>query len=165
MELQVKLEKAEELTYLEASKQHKEGTGNIFRGFEVRKNVRLMFSWPKHSIKSKSYVLSASDLRNHVYVLHLECKLWHNSYSRCIFKLKSMERIEKISLETSEQQTKLRWDFQMLMSLQKGKNCAFIPCTAFVLSAFVPWSYVPCMYLAFRNLKIRSKQGQEWSRT
>ena len=57
MQLQVKLQKTAEITYLEANKQQtKDNIYRVTRGFEVRKKLRLMFR--KDSMKGKCYVVS-----------------------------------------------------------------------------------------------------------
>ena len=67
MESQVKLQKTADMTYLEAI--------NIFRGFEVRKKVRLMFWRTKDSMRSKYSAFSRSKERNKVCLVYLEWKL------------------------------------------------------------------------------------------
>ena len=63
MHLQIKLQKTTEILYKEESKQHT-ASPNIFRGIEVRKNVRLIFWSPNDTMKSKCYVFSGHKQRN-----------------------------------------------------------------------------------------------------
>ena len=53
---------------------------NIFRGFEVRRKVRLMFRTPKYSIKRKCYVFGSYEQRNNVPLVDLQSKLKEATY-------------------------------------------------------------------------------------
>ena len=70
-----------------------------------------MFWTPKDRMKDKCYVFSCYKQRNKVRLGYLECKLQHDRYGWCIFKLKCQKTIEKIYLETSKQQADYRWCF------------------------------------------------------
>ena len=52
MQLQVRLHKTGEIMYFEAEKQKKKLPANIFRGFEVRRKVRLTFLRKKNRMVS-----------------------------------------------------------------------------------------------------------------
>ena len=73
MQLQLKPKKTAEITYLDGEKQ--KVLHNIFRLFEVRKKVRLMFWKPKDSMKAKCYVFSDYKQRNKLCFLYSECQL------------------------------------------------------------------------------------------
>ena len=75
MEFKVKLQKATEETYLKASRLEASYYVNIFRSFEVRKKIRLIFLTWKHSINIKFYVLSAYNSRNKVSLVYVEWNL------------------------------------------------------------------------------------------
>ena len=53
---------------------------NIFRGFEVRRKVRLMFRTPKYSIKRKCDVFGSYEQRNNVPLVDLQSKLKEATY-------------------------------------------------------------------------------------
>ena len=53
--LQLKPQKTAEIIYLDQNKQQRRFHVLYFRSFEVRKNVRLMFWRPKHSMKENSH--------------------------------------------------------------------------------------------------------------
>ena len=84
---------------------------NKFRGFEVRRKVRLKFWRQKDSMKGKCYPFSGFKQRNKAYLVYLECKLQEDSYGWCSFKLKCGKTVEITYLETSKQQTRCRWSF------------------------------------------------------
>ena len=88
MQLQVKLQKKAEITYLEGSNQQTRLTANMFRWFEVRKKVVLMFSRPHESMKTKCYLFRGYKQRYRVFSVYLECKLEQESYRVSIFKKK-----------------------------------------------------------------------------
>ena len=60
-------------------------------------------------------------------------------------------------LERRKQQTKDGRRFSMLKSLGKGNNC--------IIGLYHQTNQVRCMYLAFENLKTRSKKVQQWSQS
>ena len=154
-QLQIKLQKAAEITYLQENKTRSKVSRNIFRSFEVRKKIRLMYWTPNNSIKGKCYVFSRYKQRNKMCLLYLECKLQQYRYGWCISKLRGERPVERTSVETSKQQARYCWCSSMLMSLRKAKYCVFGP--------FQQTSKVECMYLAFTNLQISSKKGRKWS--
>ena len=75
MQLQDKLLKRAEITYLQANKKTNKVRRNSSTGFEVGRKVGLMFWRSKDSIKVKSYVFSAYKQRNKVSLVDLNCKL------------------------------------------------------------------------------------------
>ena len=108
-------------------------------------------------MKSKGYVFSAYEQRNKVSLVYLKCKLQHEKYGGCIFKLKCQRTVERTYLENTKQQTRYPWRLYMLKFLRQGNNNVFGLCQQ--------RNQVQCTYLAFRNFKISSKQGQQWSRS
>ena len=96
---------------------------NLFKGFEVRRKVRLMFWTKKNSMKGKCYIFSGYKQRNKVCPEYLECKLQQESYCWCIFKLKCDKTVDRTLLETRKQQTRYRWCFQLLKCLRECNNC------------------------------------------
>ena len=62
--------------YLEANKQ----PSKIFRVFEVRKKVQLMFRKTNGRMKGKCYVFRDYIQRNKVCLVDLECKLKEGTY-------------------------------------------------------------------------------------
>ena len=56
-------------------------TPNMFRGFEVRKKVRLTFLRLNDINKCKCYVFRGYKQRNKAYVVYLECKLQQQRYA------------------------------------------------------------------------------------
>ena len=64
MEFSLKLPKATKIKYLEANEKKSKVPPNVFRGFEVKKKIRLTFSKPEDSMKGKCYVFSDYKQRN-----------------------------------------------------------------------------------------------------
>ena len=85
MELQIKLKKNKNIV-LRSPLTTKKVPSKMFRGFKVRKKVRLMFSRPKDSMKGKRSVLRSHKQRIKVLMVYLERKLQQYSYRWCIFK-------------------------------------------------------------------------------
>ena len=81
MQLQVKLQKATEITYLEANKELRSKN-------EVRTKVRLMFWRWNDSMKGKYHVFIGYKQRNKVCLVYLECKPQKDRYGWSIYKLK-----------------------------------------------------------------------------
>ena len=65
---------------------------NIFRGFQIRKIVRLMFWTTKHSMNGKYHVFSGYKERSKVRLVYLEGKPQEERYGWCIFKLKCKKK-------------------------------------------------------------------------
>ena len=126
----------------------------IFRGFQVRTKVRLMFWKRKNSMKKKNYVFSAYKQRNMVCLVFLECKLQQRRYGWCIFNLKFWKIVESTYLERTKQKTRYKWCLLMLKLLQKGTNI--------IIGPFQQTKKLQCMYLAFKNIKISSTIVQQY---
>ena len=126
----------------------------IFRRFEVRKNIALMFWRPKDIMEGKCYVFSGHKQRNKVCLVYLECKLKQDRYRWSTFKLKCQKTVERTYLETSKLQRRHRWCFQTLKFLRKGNNS--------IIGLSQKTNRIHCMYLALNNLKKTSKKGQLW---
>ena len=71
------------------------------------------------------------------------------------FQVKMPENGRKNIFREKETTNKVPLMFLDVKCLRKGKNCGFGVCQQ--------TSKVQCIYLAFRNLKISSKKGQQWS--
>ena len=84
MELQFKLQKTAQITYLQEKKQQTKVLRNIFSGFKFRRNVKLMFWTPKDSIKRKWCLFSGYKQRNKVSLVYLDGKLQQDRYGWCI---------------------------------------------------------------------------------
>ena len=83
----------------------------IFRGFEARKKVRLMFWRPKDSMKGKCYLFRDYKQRNKARLVYLECKQQQDIYGWCIFNIKYRKILERTYLQKRKQQTRDRWCF------------------------------------------------------
>ena len=118
----------------------------IFRGLEVRTNVRLMLWRPNDSIKGKCDFFSGYKQTSKLSLLCLECKLQQDRYGWCIYNLKCQKTLDRTHLETSKQQTRHRWCFQILKCLRKCNNGVFGGCKQ--------TSKVHCMYLVIKKLKV-----------
>ena len=57
-------------------------------------------------MKSKGYVFGAYEQRNKVSLVYLKCKLKHEKYGGCIFKLKCQRTVKRTYLENTKQQTR-----------------------------------------------------------
>ena len=75
MQLQIKLQKAEEITYLEENKEQTRVPPNIFRRLELRKKIRLIFQRPKDSMNGKYYGLRGYRQKDKVCLVNLQSKL------------------------------------------------------------------------------------------
>ena len=84
---------------------------NIFKGFEVRKKVGLMFWRPKETMKAKCYVFIGYKQRNKVNLVYSECKLQQYTYGWCTFYVKCQKTVERTYLEPSKKRTTYRWCF------------------------------------------------------
>ena len=60
---------------------------NVFRDFEKRKRVPLIFWRPKDNMKSKCHVFSGYKIRNKTCFVYLQCKLQPEMYGGCFLKL------------------------------------------------------------------------------
>ena len=149
MQLPVKLDKTGEKNVIRAIKTTNTALVNIFTALEVTKKVRLMFLIPKNSIKGKCYVCRGCCFR----LLYLESKLEQDKYGWLIFRLECQKTVNGTNLETRKQQTRYRLCFLMLKCLRKCSNCVFALCQK--------TSKVRCMYLAFKNLQLSTKKGQQ----
>ena len=118
----------------------------IFRGFEVRRKVRLIFWKPKHNMKRKCYVFSCYEQRDKVWLVYLEIKLRDDWYFWSILKLKLQKTVHRTYIETGKHQTTICWCLEVLKSFPKGNNCIF--------RLYYQTRKVQCMYLAFKTLKI-----------
>ena len=105
MQLQVKLKKITEITYLEENKQE---TRYSIKHLDVSKEEQTYddVSKTKESMKIKCYVFSGYKHRNNVCFVYLESQLQKNGYGWSVFKLKSVKTVEKTYLETSKQQAR-----------------------------------------------------------
>ena len=65
---------------LEAKKQQTRYHRNNFRGFEVRRKVRFIFSMPKETLKGKDCPFCGYKQRNQVCFVDLQCQLEEHSY-------------------------------------------------------------------------------------
>ena len=79
-----------------------------------------------------------------------------DKYGWRIFKLKWEKTVDRTYLETSKQQTRYRWCFYMWKCLGNGKN--------YISGLCQQTNKVQYMYLAFKNLQISSKKGQQCKR-
>lgn len=74
MQLQVELEKREEIMYLEANKEEKKILPKILESCKVRKKVRLIISRLKDNMKGKRDVFSTYKQRSKVvFFVYLVC--------------------------------------------------------------------------------------------
>ena len=83
----------------------------IFRGLEVRRKGKFMFSTTKDSMKGKYYVFSGYKQRNKVFLVYLDCKHQQDRYGWYFFKLNRQKTAEKTYLEKSKPTTRYRWCF------------------------------------------------------
>ena len=81
---------------------------NIFRGFEVRWKVGVIFRRTKEFIKSKCYSFSSYKEGNKVCLVYSDCSM---QLDKWIFELKWQKTVEKIYLETSKEKIRYRWCF------------------------------------------------------
>ena len=75
MQLQLKLKKNSRNNVFGVKETTNKVPRNIFRGFQVRKKVQLMFWRLKYTIKRKCDSFSCYKERNKVFFLYLECKM------------------------------------------------------------------------------------------
>ena len=74
MQLQVELQKREEIMYLEANKEEKKISPKILGSCKVRKKVRLIISRLKDNMKGKRDVFSTYKQRSKVgFLVYLVC--------------------------------------------------------------------------------------------
>ena len=130
---------------------------NIFRCFEIRIRVWLMFWTANHSMKGKCDVFRGYKETSKVCFLYLECKVQEDRCVWCIYKFKCHKTVERRYLATSKQQTRYCWCFYTLNCLHKGNN-----------GDFGPWKQtkkIQSTYLAFQSIRISSKWSQQWSKS
>ena len=89
--------------------------------------------------------------------MFLKFKLKKDKCGSYIFNLKCWKTEEATYLEESKQQRNYSRRFSMLRCLEKGNNFIIGPCQQ--------TRKVQCMYLALINLKISSKNVQQWSQS
>ena len=114
-----------------------------------------MFWQRKDSMKTKCYVFSGYRQRNKECLMYLEGKLQQDRYGWCIFKLTWQETVERTYLETIKIGRRYHWCCYMLKCIRNCNNCIF--------GLWQETSKRECMYLGFKNPKISSKRGEQWS--
>ena len=77
---------------------------NIFKDFEVRQKVRLMFWRSKVAMIGKCHNFISYKERTNLCLVNLERKLQKDRRRWCIFNLKCHKVMERTHLETSKQQ-------------------------------------------------------------
>ena len=107
MQLQVKRQKNSANNISTSKKTRKKRPPKLFRGFEGRKKVQLMFSRPKNNMKGKCYSFSDYKQRNKVCLVFLKWKMQQDSYCWYISRLKSKKMVERTYLETSKEEKKI----------------------------------------------------------
>ena len=89
--------------------------------------------------------------------MYLKCKLQQDNYGSFIFKWKSQKFVQKTYWQRSKPKKRYSWCFQMLKWLRERQNYFFALCQQ--------TSQLQYMHLAFGNLKISSKKGQQKSKS
>ena len=130
---------------------------NIFRGFELRTRVGLMFRRSNHSMKINWDVFRCYKLTSKVFFVYLECKLQQDRYVWCIYKSRCHKTVQRRYLATSKEIIRYGWYFYKLNCLRKGNNGSF--------RHSKQKSKVQSNYLAFKSLKISCKWSQQWSKS
>ena len=80
MNLELKLQKNIEKTYLKVKKCTNMISRNIFIGFKETKKGHLIFRRPRHTMKGKCEDFSCHKERNEMCLVYLECKLQEVKY-------------------------------------------------------------------------------------
>ena len=83
----------------------------MFKGFQVRKKVNLMFWTATATMKGKCSTFSDHKQKNKVGSVHLERQLQEDRYGWCIFNLKCQKMEERTYFEKSKQQKTYPWPF------------------------------------------------------